>query len=438
MTRRPATGLVLLLLAACVTSRPTGLDAASHRSGAPRAGGQPMAVVPPRAATARPSAERARPRPVASARAWSVDPAAWAPELTGLIGDRPASVSVAIGGRLRFSHLGAVPRAPASNEKLLLSMALLDRFGRRARIPTTLGVRGRVRGHVVRGDLWLVGHGDPEVGDEALGRLAERLRDAGVRRIAGSILGDTSTFRRERWAPGWHRIALSYVALPTALTYRANVDGGGYVFDPEERAAAALTEDAERLGIDVRGTPGDGRVPTRTRTIARVRSAPLVDILRRQNASSLNLYAEILVKRLGAASERTRGSIAAGARAIRRWAARYGVRVVARDGSGLSYENRISTDGFVRLLSMAERAPWGAALRSTLPAPGTGTLAGRLTGIDVRAKTGTLIDGVSALSGWVRLRSGAPAAFSILSAGMAKDDAVALENAVVRFLATQA
>jgi serine-type D-Ala-D-Ala carboxypeptidase/endopeptidase (penicillin-binding protein 4) len=423
--------MLVVGLAACVS-----VPAGSTRTGSPA---PDRAVPTPAGVPASAFRGAASPtRPTTGGGAFELRPAPWAPGLNALIGDRAVSVSVAVDGRLRFSHLGDVPRAPASNEKLLLSMALLDTFGPRARIPTTLEAPRPVRHGVVRGNVWLVGHGDPEVDDATLDRLAAELADAGVRRVAGSVVGDTSTFRRERWAPGWHRIALSFVSIPTALTFDANTDAAGFVFDPEREAASALTTDLEDAGVDVRGAPRSGAVPGAARTIARVRSAPLLLILRRQNTSSLNLDAEVLGKRLGAIAVGGRGSIAKGARAIEAWAAEHGVKVVARDGSGLSYANRITTDGMVRLLSLADRAPWGRALRSTLPRPGTGTLAGRLAGVDVRAKTGTLIQGVSALSGWVRRPAGGRAVFSILSRGMAKDEAVAIEDAIVRFLAEHA
>jgi D-alanyl-D-alanine carboxypeptidase/D-alanyl-D-alanine-endopeptidase (penicillin-binding protein 4) len=330
-----------------------------------------------------------------------------------------------------------MPRIPASNEKLLLSMVLLDRFGARARIPTTIEAR-RGRHGVVRGNAWLVGHGDPEVDDARLERLAGRLRRDGVRRIAGSVVGDTSTFRRERWARGWHRIALEYISIPTALTFDANADANGFVLDPERQAATALEDDLRADGIRVAGRPRTGPVPDAARPIARVRSAPIIDILRRENTSSINLDAEVLGKFLGGVVFGGRGSIAKGARAIEAWSRRRGVRVVAHDASGLSYANRVSTDAMVRLLVYASARPWVHALRSTLPSPGTGTLDGRLLGLRVRAKTGTLIEGVSALSGWVGLADAGRAAFSILSEGMSKDAAVALEDAVVRFVATHA
>ncbi len=363
-----------------------------------------------------------------------VAPAPWMRRVERLLQTLPVSVSVGESGRPLYGHLADVPRAPASNEKLLLSMALLDRFGPRHAIPTTAESPAFRRG-LVRGNLWLVGHGNPEVGPATLERLARRIRAAGVRAIRGSVVGDTSTFTRERWAPGWHKIALHFISIPTALTFEANQGPSGFVFDPERRAADALTGDLRALGVRVDGAPAAGRVPSTARAIAVVFSARLVGILRRQNVSSLNLDAEVLDKALGAAASGPPGTIAKGAAAIEAWAGNHGVGIVAHDAAGLSYGNRITTGGMVRLLGVADRSAWGPALRSTLPAPGEGTLAGRLAGLRVRAKTGTLLQGVSALSGWVWLeRSGRWAEFSILSKGLTKDEAEAVEDAVVRIV----
>jgi D-alanyl-D-alanine carboxypeptidase len=341
----------------------------------------------------------------------------------------PMSVSVAVAGRVVYTHQGDVRRPPVSNEKLLLSLALLSRFGPRHRIPTTVAGR-RPKHGLVNGDLWLVGHGDPELDDAALERLARKLRAAGIRSVRGSVIGVTNTFTRERWAPGWQPIALRFVALPTALTF----DGNRWP-DPERRAAAALTADLRALGVRVSGRARAGREPVAVRRVlAGIRSAPLVDILRRQNADSLNLDAEVLTKMLGAAVLGRPGSIAKGARAIRRWARRHGAAVVAHDGSGLSYTDRVSTNDIVRLLASAG----GATLRSTLPAAGEGTLRGRLLGLRVRAKTGTLLQQVSALSGWVWLRrSRRWAEFTILSRGLPKARAVVLEDALVEAIADE-
>ena len=100
--------------------------------------------------------------------------------LDRLIGDRPISVSVEAGGVRIYGHLPKVPRAPASNEKLLLSMAMLDRFGPDFRIATDAAGSAHLRDGVLEGDLVLVGHGDPELGADDLQTLALRLRRAGL------------------------------------------------------------------------------------------------------------------------------------------------------------------------------------------------------------------------------------------------------------------
>jgi D-alanyl-D-alanine carboxypeptidase/D-alanyl-D-alanine-endopeptidase (penicillin-binding protein 4) len=361
--------------------------------------------------------------------------AAWMVRLDGLLAGRSVSVAVARDGVFLYRHLDAVPRTPASNEKLLLSMALLDAFGPGQRIATRAAAR-RVEDGVVRGDLWILGGGDPEVGPARLSLLAERIRDAGIRRVGGSVRGSTAPFARDWWAPGWRwYFPRQEVPLPTALVFAGNAAGGLHVRDPERRAAAFLTRRLEALGVRVGGPPGMGRTPSGLEPVAEVTSRPLRAILARMDRTSDDLAAEVLGKLLGAAELGPPGTIAKGAEAITAWAAAHGVRVRAFDASGLSYRDRLRAAGLVRLLDAAEEEPWGEALRRALAAPGQGTLEHRLAGVEVRAKTGTL-SGISALSGWVWLeREGDWAAFSILSSGLPKTAAVAIEDRVVRAVA---
>ncbi len=364
--------------------------------------------------------------------------AAWMVRVDGLVGGREVSVAVADDGRFLYRHLDAAPRTPASNQKLLLSMALLDALGPAHRIPTVAAAR-RVEEGVVRGDLWILGGGDPELGRARLSLLAERVRDAGVRRVAGSVMGSTAFFARDWWAPGWRwYFPREEVPLPTALAFAGNAAGGVHVTDPERRAAAFLTRRLEALGVRVGGPAGMGRPPAGLTTVAEVASRPVRAVLARMNRTSDNFAAEVLGKLLGATAAGPPGSIAKGAEAIRAWAAAHGVRVRALDASGLSYRDRLRARGLVRLLDAAEEEPWGEALLRGLAAPGQGTLEHRLAGVEVRAKTGTL-SGISALSGWVWLeREGDWAAFSILSAGLPKATAVRIEDAVVRAVAAGA
>ena len=384
-----------------------------------------------------PAQDRLNDAATSMAVAYRIHEARWMKRIDALAG-RTTSVALGEDGAYLYGHADTQPRTPASNEKLALSTALLDRFGRDHRIITHAAVAGTRRG-VVPGDLWILGRGDPEVSRARIAALARRIVDAGVTRVRGRIMGSTSYFRHDWWATGWRKgISRDYVALPTALTFRGNVIDGAHVRDAERRAAAALTHDLEALGVEVTGAPGAGAAPSGLTDLATVRSRPLGDILTTMNRWSSNFDAEVLGKLLGATVSGTPGTIAKGAAAIGSWAASHGVDWTAYDCSGLSYANRTTARGVVRLLWAADAAPWGRALRFSLPAGGQGTLHDRLRDVTLRAKTGTLED-VSALSGWVWLeREDAWAEFSMLSSGLDKPKAVSVEDRIVRLIASRA
>jgi D-alanyl-D-alanine carboxypeptidase len=363
----------------------------------------------------------------------------WRQRIDSLVRGRRVEVAIGVNGTFVYRYHEWISQAPASNEKLLMSMALLRRFHETRTISTVARAATRIRSGAINGPLWLVGRGDPEVTRPDLDRLARSLIDAGLRRIHGRVMGATTPFDRGWWAPGWRKyFPADYVARPTALTYGHNLGRTGrHIPVPERRAAAVLTKRLRSHGVKVRGKPGVGAPKGRLVNLARVSSAPLFSIVRRMNVSSINFSAEVLGKFLAAQTGRV-PSIAGGARAIRAFAELHHVDVVANDSSGLSYENRVSPSGIVRLLWVAAARPWGSTLLRTLPTGGQGTLEGRFAGVRIRAKTGTLRR-VSALSGWLWLEtSNEWAEFSILSHAMSKGESVNLENSIVRIVSANA
>jgi D-alanyl-D-alanine carboxypeptidase/D-alanyl-D-alanine-endopeptidase (penicillin-binding protein 4) len=365
---------------------------------------------------------------------------AWMRDITTAIGDRPVSVAIGKDGNPWFSHLAWVGRPPASNEKLLLSMALLQRYRpwRTIRTNASATSMSGERG-VVRGNLWIMGHGDPGIDGTRIGALGRAIRDAGVRRIRGAVMGNIGPFARDWWARGWKDyFPADYIPLPTALTYRENTDRRGvHITDPELRAAKKLTVRLRRLGITVGHKPGMGHAPTGLHPIAQIASPPLRDLIRRMDLKSRNFWAEVLGKYLGA-DEWGRGTIANGARAIDRFTDAHGQDFTLYDSSGLSYANRADARGLLELLWDADGASWGPILRASLPVGGQGTLKDRLRDVRIHAKTGTL-DDASALSGWVWLeRTGGWVEFSILSNGFNEWTAKKIEDRIVRIVSFRA
>jgi serine-type D-Ala-D-Ala carboxypeptidase/endopeptidase (penicillin-binding protein 4) len=355
-------------------------------------------------------------------------------EVDRLVSGHPVGISVREDGEYLYRHWDVRRWAPASNEKLLLSMALLDRLGPDATLVTQAAAVAAPVAGIVAGDLWILGTGDPDVRASTMQRVAQNLVAAGITRIDGAVIGSTGFFKRDWRAPGWKPdFPRTQVALPTALVYEGNQARGVHITDPEVRAARALTQELRSRGVVVAGQATAGIAPDGLVVVAEIASDPLDALLGVMNRYSSNFWAEVLGKRLGAEALSPPGSIAKGAAAIRTWAAQFGVVVKSRDSSGLSYANRVSPSGIVRLLDLMEDRPWGEDLREALPEGGEGTLRRRLLQVPVYAKTGTL-SSVSALSGYVWLRRRSVwAEFSILSR-LPKDAAVRIEDRVVRTL----
>jgi D-alanyl-D-alanine carboxypeptidase/D-alanyl-D-alanine-endopeptidase (penicillin-binding protein 4) len=367
-------------------------------------------------------------------------PPPWVRDIDKAVDGHDVSVAIAVRGDWLYRHAAWKQRTPASNQKLLLSMALLHRASLGTRLRTLVFAKGTTANGVLRGNLWIVGHGDPEVDRATMTELARAVDASGIERVRGRVMGATTGFLRDWWAPGWQDyFPRDYIALPTALTFDGNADMRGvHIRDPERRAARSLTNKLRARGVPVTMDAGAGIPPTGLRRVVTRRSASFGVLLRHMNRRSRNFHAEVLGKWLGGLVSGGAGSIAKGARAIETFAGARGVTVVANDSSGLSYGNRIRPQDLVALLRFADRRPWGPAFRTGLAAGDQGTLEDRLIGVKVRAKTGTLI-AISTLSGWVWLeRESTWAEFSIMSRGMSKAAAVAIEDRIVRIAANRA
>jgi D-alanyl-D-alanine carboxypeptidase len=363
----------------------------------------------------------------------------WEKRIDEIVAGHPMSVVVGDASHVWYRHGATIARPPASNEKLLLSMALLETLGGSHTFSVRAAAAGIDADGTITGNLYLRGEGDPEVADTRLRTLAKRLWQAGVRTIEGRIVGVTGPFHRDWFAPGWKSyFPREYIALPTALTFRGNTSGtGAHIRDPERRAAAYLTRALRDRGVKVgsggTGGTGGGGLPV----IAAASSKPLRTIVQHMDRRSINFFAEVLGKALASAAGLD-GTIANGAKRICAFEAGRNVAGTCHDSSGLSYKNRQTAIGIVRMLWFAERRPWAGALRVALPHANQGTLRHRLGGVKIRAKTGTLID-VSALSGWVWSdRADGWVTFSILSSGMNASAAKDLEDKVVGVVATRA
>lgn len=156
------------------------------------------------------------------------------------------------------------------------------------------------------------------------------------------------------------------------------------------------------------------------RKLASVTTLPLRETLKIMMKASHNLYAEMLLRNLGARTTGV-GSVETGAAALERFLEKTGTPkngLSLNDGSGLSRKNLITPESVVRVLQYMEQHPHRAVFLDLLPVAGRdGTLKNRMkkgpASEHIFAKTGT-IEFVNTLSGYAIGKGGERLAFSIM------------------------
>ena len=338
--------------------------------------------------------------------------------LAGLLerraGEQVAVLVVDEHGRELVAHDPDVPVLPASTLKIVTAAAALVTFGPEARFTTRVEATAPVdHDGVVRGDLVLVGTGDPVLATPEYGRwiyparprtpfedLAEQLAAHGVRRVEGDVVGVVERFDGPSIASGWPdryfndfdaRFAdgLSVDAgVRTIVTYpepdpeEAGDDGEvdedaedaevedaaededepeptgppivriEHTRSPAEHAVAELIRllDAHDIEVTGEGRIGDP-VGASVGRMATVSSPPLREILTFAVQRSDNQVTDAVFRAVGRQRTGT-GSFASGERALLQVLEGLGIAtegLVFADGSGLSRDDRATARMLVDL-----------------------------------------------------------------------------------------
>src|SRR5207253_5426473 len=104
-------------------------------------------------------------------------------------------------GELIYQRNGTHPLLPASTEKLFTTVGALSALRADFRFATTVVGVGTRAGRTWKGDLYLVGSGDPTFSSYDIDALAAQVRARGIHRISGRIRGDETVFDSSRWGP---------------------------------------------------------------------------------------------------------------------------------------------------------------------------------------------------------------------------------------------
>ncbi len=123
--------------------------------------------------------------------------------------------------------------APASCQKIITSATSFEILGQAYRYQTVLGYDGSIENGVLKGNLYLIGSGDPSLGSWRFdstreGAMLEHwmntLKQKSIRRIDGNLIAYTGKWEQETLPDGWiwEDIGNYYGAGAAALNWREN------------------------------------------------------------------------------------------------------------------------------------------------------------------------------------------------------------------------
>ncbi|MDB6088007.1 MAG: hypothetical protein JWN85_791 [Gammaproteobacteria bacterium] len=339
-------------------------------------------------------------------------------------------------GTVLLAQNAARPVHPASVSKVPTTLALLRKFGPEHRFVTTFAASGRILEGTLYGDLLVESDGDPSLVDENALLVAERLKQLGIKRVAGNLrTHGPLTFDWQSGDGVPLRQALSGATPPAAwAAVRAleasNPNGAapssialpGIQFAPTAWPAAASA------GPGIPGLLDDQPLLVH-------RSQPLLSLVKSLNDYSNNIFKPFADAAGGAAS------VEMLARSVVPQAMRS--EIVLGDGAGTDPRNRLSPRAAVKLLRALEQelTATGHALFDILPVAGVdeGTLRDRLSAPEeagrVLGKTGTYGSyGASALIGAISTTDRGTVYFAILNHGIPVPQARLSQDRFVRAL----
>ncbi len=197
-------------------------------------------------------------------------------------------------GALLFEANSEKLLKPASNAKLYTGALALDQLGSDYRIRTSLYAANSPENGVLHGDLTVYGRGDPSFSrtfgeTNALRKLVQAVRDAGIQRVEGDLLGDSTFFLGAPYGSGWTWDDLQY-------EYGAEV--------------TALSADDNVLDLNIRAGESVG-APCR---IGSKSPIPFVELVNRTTTTAAKIRSSISVERpLGQSRAYISGSLPLGA-----------------------------------------------------------------------------------------------------------------------------
>ncbi len=137
-------------------------------------------------------------------------------------------------GKIVFANNENIGLATASTLKTITSATAFSVLGKDFKYQTTLAYSGKITANgTLEGDLIIIGGGDPTLGSWRYDQTKENviltnwvnaIKDAGIKKIDGAIIGDDSLFGTQTTPEGWiwQDMGNYYGAGTSALNWREN------------------------------------------------------------------------------------------------------------------------------------------------------------------------------------------------------------------------
>lgn len=354
-------------------------------------------------------------------------------------------------GAVVFAKNSDMGLAVASSQKVITSAASLELLGTNYRYKTELAYNGKTDNGVLKGNIYLVGYGDPTLGSWRFKNTKEQvildawttsLKEVGIHQLDGNIVC-VNTNRESQTIPGgwvWDDIGNYYGAGVSALNWRENQydlvlksgrkegdkvtiistvpkiynvsftnelktgrPGSGdnaYIYlppyaakgfirgtippdenafrvsgsfpDPPFQLGSVFCDELIKDGFKINSSNiinSNVAEPPGVINISTILSPSLDSINYWFLKKSINLYGEALVKTLGY-EKKKEGSTEAGLNVIKSFWRSKGIEETSIniiDGSGLSPQNRVTSEALVKVMQYAESRAWFNSFYNALP-----------------------------------------------------------------------
>ena len=137
-------------------------------------------------------------------------------------------------GRMLADINARTMMVPASNMKLISTGTAIHKLGPDYRFETAIGHDGAIEDGVLKGNLYIIGGGDPTLGskdsiavslDKVFAQWESMVRKAGIKKIEGRIIGDGRSFDGMMEEPTWlwNDIGTYYGAGTSGLMFYENM-----------------------------------------------------------------------------------------------------------------------------------------------------------------------------------------------------------------------